>query len=134
MPLEPGKRYPATVLDAGLTQLGDDDKPALWFRLKTSEGVAEFIQWCTPKAIKQARKVMQECFGTTEAQLADTAYFDALGEKIKDAEVSITTDPDLDEKGNVQIQWMNPRGAKKTPPTPVRDKYFERCIDARRGG
>ena len=126
MSLEPDRRYDGTILDAGLTQLGEQNKPALWFRIKTAEGTAEFIQWCTPAAIKQARKTMQECFGTTEAQLSDTAYFDTLGDRIRDAEVSITTkfEEHEDAEGNpaggeVRVQWMNPRGAKKTPPTPA---------------
>ena len=126
MSLEPDRRYDGTILDAGLTQLGEQNKPALWFRIKTAEGTAEFIQWCTPAAIKQARKTMQECFGTTEAQLSDTAYFDTLGDRIRDAEVSITTkfEEREDAEGNpaggeVRVQWMNPRGAKKTPPTPA---------------
>ena len=118
MALEPGKKYPGVVLNGGLTQLGDGEgKPALWFLVKTPEGTIEHLQWCTPAAIKQARKTLQECFGTTEENLQNQEYILHFGERIRDAEVTVTTKPDLNEKGEVESQWMNPRGAKKTPPT-----------------
>lgn len=119
MSLEPDRRYDGTVIDAGLTQ-AETGTPALWFRIKTEDGVIDNNIWITPNTVKRAAETMQKCFGATQEQLADMAWLDNLADHIRNAEISITTVNEERKNGDmeVKVQWMNPRGIPKKPPTP----------------
>lgn len=120
MPLEPDRRYDGVVIDAGLTQ-AETGTPALWFRIKTGDGTIDNQIWITPNTVVRARKTMKECFGTTDAQLADMAWLDNMSETLHGSEVSITTIEEERQNGDreVKVQWMNPRGFAKKAATPA---------------
>src|SRR5882757_5215921 len=116
MPLQPNERYDAIVLSAGLYESKEKKTPYLGFKLKTEQGGIEHKMYVSPNTVDRVSKTMQECFGTTRAQLADMAFLDALSDKLAGAEVSITTKAEEDQYGNekIVVEWMNPRGAPKT--------------------
>ena len=111
MSLEADRRYDGVVIDAGLTE-AKTGTPALWFRIKTDDGTIDHDMWLTPATIKRAAETMNKCFGATQAQLADMAWIDKIGEHLRGAEVSITTIEEERQNGDmeVKVQWMNPRG------------------------
>jgi hypothetical protein len=118
--LEPDRRYDGVVIDAGLTQ-AQTGTPGFWFKIKTDDGTITKDEWVTPDTKVRVAKTMLECFGITQEQLASEKFIDELGEHTNGSEVSITTKEEFLQNGDtvVKVQWMNPRGFTKKPPTPA---------------
>lgn len=115
------ERYDATVIGAALTESKTKKTPSLWFKFKTDDGTIEHEMWLTPNTIDRAAKTMDECFAISRKQMADLAFFEDLGERLRDWEVSITTEAEsyTDKEGRPQtkvvVKWLNPRGMRREP-------------------
>src|ERR1700722_5839541 len=119
MGLEAGRRYDGVIMDAGLTQ-GETGTPALWFRIKTDDGIITHEEYVTPNTRVRLAENMSKCFGLGPAEMAKLCAADGLADEIRGTDVSIVTKEEELKNGDliVKVKWMNPAGGPpKKPPT-----------------
>lgn len=111
-----GERYDGVVVSAGLSESKEKHAPIIWFKVKAEgAGTIDHNKVVTPKTVPFIAKMMLECFGITQAQLAGEGFMDGLNEKVAGSEVSITIKGEDQKEGppKAVVEWMNPRGFRR---------------------
>lgn len=110
MPVQAGKTYTATVLNAHLGESQAKGTPALFFQFETPDGEIEHALFITDKTRERIVKTMGECFGVTLDQLRSRTFLDNLAATLAGRECSISTvSEEYKGKDRVRVQWMNPK-------------------------
>lgn len=91
MPIQPNRKYIATVTRARADKSQSKGTPGLFFNLATKDGPTEYVVWLSEAARKRAEKTMKDCFGATPAQMADRTKLALLLDELEGREVEAAT-------------------------------------------
>ena len=114
MPVEPDKRYNATVVTADFQEGKPRDDGTfgadkIFIKFQTSEGTVDGTIYLSEKAIKRAGEDLIK-LGADPEKLKTWEYLDKIGEHIRGGRCSVTTEEnEYQGHKSVRVKWINPQ-------------------------